>query len=1029
MSSDLLPLITMDQVISRRAKTHDDTPLLSYGGETEFAQYTGAGIERLSRHAANAYTEILGGFANGSSKTVAMVGISNMEYYITFIALQRVGITAMLISPRLPDQGFTHLLQKTGCSVAIASQSARKSLERACEAVNMEISILPMLDAEDFTTTTFINRFGGPLKPIDTSDQQGFIIHSGGTTGLPKPVRLFTKAWLLQAANVAGRMPQVDALTTLPLFHSFGIATLLRCLVNGRCLSIMNASRPITASTVLSGLEKTSSEALVTVPYILKFFTEIDGGVERLARLRQVISAGSAIPDDLGNQISDAGAKIYHLYGQTESGALMEACQDQWNWVTPLPSAKPFLKFEPVGEDVYHLIVLPGLPTKVLSEREDGSYPTKDLFQKHPTDPQKWKFVARQDDIIVLVNGEKADPIPLEDSVKQNPNVRTAMVFGAQKDSLGMIVVPSERAASLNQGASAIVESILPDLALGNSRVPAYARISPDAIIVTHPDVSLPMTDKATIIRSRFLKQFEKDIDDYYTMKEVSGSGKKATTPDEVRDFVRQVVTEQLDLDEQKGAEFTDESDLFSLGMDSLQATNVRSRVLKGVELDGQSLATNVVFDHPTVELLTSHLIERRAGRDQNVREPREVALEMIRKYSDFVEPPEVDTMTADKDCVLLTGATGSIGAHILSSLVLRENVSKIVCLVRADSDQAAALRVEGALRKMRLLEHLSAAQMDKILALPSNLSEEHLGLSASSYDTLLTSVTCVIHNAWPVNFNMNLQSFEQSGTRSTHNLINLSLKSRLQQKPTFVLISSLAAVLQAKQLPIPERRHGWEAVASMGYGQSKWVAEEICVAAAEKAGLNTRVVRIGQVAGDTQHGIWSATEAFPTTVRCALTIGALPVIEGEDEELSWLPVDKTAATVVDLSLLDRAGTDVASAVPPFSLFHVANPSLLKWNRDFLPALKSQGLQFEALPQRDWVKRLEGNPDVGKNPAYKLVDFFKQKYGRISESSVQPTLDVTLTRQFSPSLREETTINDALVGRFLRYWTHEAWAS
>ncbi|KAK8247466.1 hypothetical protein HDK90DRAFT_43216 [Phyllosticta capitalensis] len=1028
MSSDLQPLVTMDQVINRRAKTHDQSPLLSYAGETDFAQYTGADIERLSRYAANAYMEILSDVSKESAKTVAMVGISNMEYYITFLALQRVGITAMLISPRLPDQGFTHLLQKTGCRVAIASKGARNSLERACKSADLDVSILPMLDVEDFANSTFINRFGGPLKPIDTSDQQGFIIHSGGTTGLPKPVRLFAKAWLLQAANVAGRMPQVETLTTLPLFHSFGVATLLRSLVNGKCLSIMNATRPITASTVLSGLEKTSSEALVTVPYILKFFTEIEGGVERLAQLRQVISAGSAIPDDLGNQISDAGARIYHLYGQTESGALMEACQDQWNWVTPLPSAKPFLRFEPVGDDIYHLIVLPGLPTKVLSEREDGSYPTKDLFQKHPTDPQKWKFVARQDDIIVLVNGEKADPIPLEDAVKKHSNVRAAVVFGAQKDSLGMIIVPSQKAADLGLSASAVVDSVLPELALGNSRVPAYARISPEAVIVTAADVQLPMTDKATIIRSRFLKQFEEDIDRYYTMKETSGSGIKAKEPAEVCEFVRQVITEQLDLDEQKMSEFTDGSDLFSLGMDSLQATNVRSRVLKRVELNGQSLATNVVFDHPTVELLTSHLLERQAGRGQEVREPREVALQMICQYSDFVEP-QVGNLSAEGECVLLTGATGSIGAHILSSLILRENVSRVVCPVRADDDQSALRRVESALRKMRLLSNLSALHMEKITALSSNLSDGHLGLSPSTYDSLLTSVTSIIHNAWPVNFNMNLQSFEQAGTRSTYNLLNLALRSHLQQKPTVVFISSLAAVLQATPLPIPERRHGWDGVAAMGYGQSKWVAEEICVAAAEKTGLNTRVVRIGQVAGDTQHGIWSATEAFPSTVQCALTIGALPVVEGADEELSWLPVDKTAATVVDLSLLDRADAGAVSAVPRFSLFHVANPCLLRWNQDFLPALKRQGLQFEALPQREWVQRLEANPDVSRNPAYKLVDFFKQKYGQVSESSVQPTLDVTLTRQLSPSLREEARIDDGLVGRFLKYWVEEGWTS
>ena len=53
-------------------------------------------------------------------------------------------------------------------------------------------------------------------------------------------------------------------------------------------------------------------------------------------------------------------------------------------------------------------VVLDGWPSKVVSNRDDGSYATKDLWERHPDFPAKnaWRFYARRDDTIVLSNGE-----------------------------------------------------------------------------------------------------------------------------------------------------------------------------------------------------------------------------------------------------------------------------------------------------------------------------------------------------------------------------------------------------------------------------------------------------------------------------------------------------------------------------------------------------------------------------------------------------------------------------------------------
>jgi hypothetical protein len=62
-------------------------------------------------------------------------------------------------------------------------------------------------------------------------------------------------------------------------------------------------------------------------------------------------------------------------------------------------------------------------------------------------------------------------------------------------------------------------------------------------------------------------------------------------------------------------------------------------------------------------------------------------------------------------------------------------------------------------------------------------------------------------------------------------------------------------------------------------------------------------------------------------------------------------------------------------------VYHVQNSHLFHWTDDLLPALRDAGLQFESVPQREWVRRLrESEKDPEKNPTIKLIDFFTGKY-------------------------------------------------
>lgn len=667
---------SLDQLIKQRAQTHSQDPLLSYPSSDgkHFTDYTGTDVEFLTRAAAFHYAAAVD-FSHcttsSSSSTsdndvvgevprIALIGTSSIDYYITFLAVQRLGWTTILISPRLAMEGFAHLLTTTKCSAVIVAESSRNVLESVDQMYSLGLTRVPLVEisriaegrvasaSASSASSSSIDR-RPPLDLREPGRGHEIVIHSGGTTGLPKPVCINPVTWLAQAADIAARMPRVDTLSTLPLFHSFGLATLLRCLINGKRLSLLDAGRPVTASIVESSLQLTHSRAVVTVPYVLKFFAEAEGGLHRLALLDQVVAAGSTIPDDLAAELRKHQVHIFHLYGLTEAGALMEPTPDDFRWVTPLPHAKPFLQFDPVGDDgLYHLTVLPGLKAKAYSSSSDGSYATKDLFYRHPEDPNKWKFATRQDDIIVLINGEKADPIPIEDSVAHNPHVSVAVAFGAERDSLGLIVIASDSAAHLSE--AEILASISPDLAAGNSRVPAYARISLEQVMIKPAGTPFPVTDKATVKRSLFLKQFAKDIEAHYT--EMEGAKSLQVHEDvvmsdvEVGNLVRAIVCDVLGFKEAKSEEKTiphmdDMSDFFTLGMDSLKASQVRSKILRSIYLGGggggkNKLATNVVFEYPTVALLTEHLLNLRKGDVVVKDDAEEIARALVLKYSEF---------------------------------------------------------------------------------------------------------------------------------------------------------------------------------------------------------------------------------------------------------------------------------------------------------------------------------------------------------------------------------------------------------
>ena len=320
-----------------------------------------------------------------------------------------------------------------------------------------------------------------------------------------------------------------------------------------------------------------------------------------------------------------------------------------WDYVRLPPNFKPFIIFEERGSGIFELVALNGLPSKVASNRPDGSYATKDLFSPHPSIPDAWKYVARLDDTIVLMNGEKVTPIAFEQSVRDSKFVTEAVMFGSGKARVGLMIIPSSTTAELST--QELESLLLPVLVKANETVPAYAQLSWDMVKVLPPSTDYPRTDKGTVIRAAFYRTFEKQIEEIYESAEVS-SGELCLSEPELRQYLRTELSQILSASVSGALE--DSTDFFSVGIDSLQAIRLRSVLGKNIQTNGEKLTSNIVFDFPSINLLAQELYRLRTGGVSAVVSTVSQMEDLISKYSIFEAHSPVENETTGQYLVSL---------------------------------------------------------------------------------------------------------------------------------------------------------------------------------------------------------------------------------------------------------------------------------------------------------------------------------------------------------------------------------------
>ncbi|KAI4243708.1 MAG: hypothetical protein L6R40_003321 [Gallowayella cf. fulva] len=840
---------------------------------------------------------------------------------------------------------------------------------------------------------------------------------------------------------------------------------------------------PITASNILKSLasaEQAELRGCVTpvryfssVPYVLQMISAESEGMKMLQGMDIVGIGGAALPQDAGDSLVHNGVNLVSRFGSAECGFLLSSHRDyendkEWQYLRSQGSELLMFEKQQDGSGLSELVIRPEWPHMAKRNREDGSLATADLFKPHPNIKDAWKYHSRADSQLTLITGKKFDPAPLEAVIASSAILSDVLIFGNGMQSAGALLFRSPESRTM--AASQVLDEIWPTIDRLNKEGQAHTRLSRSMLTVMDSETSgLEKSSKGTVLRVQAEKRYEKNIHDSYTQNTKREDGDKnmggPLVPEhEIPMAVLQIIKIVLGTNDR----IAEEADLFSHGVDSVACMAIRAKLQSRVlDPKAPTLPLNVVYDCGNIKRLSKYLVDIRHGRLTESEDEIQLMKDLATQYSSGVEQLEslgTSNGIVEKDStkpgqdeekhgeyVLLTGATGALGAHILHLLRSRAKISRITCLVRAASPLAAHERVSKSLiargkpglppfsDSKSTLRQDSASPSATVICSPASLSDRDLALHPSIYTHLTHTTTLIIHAAWAVNFTARLRSFEKDHVAGLSHLLNLAhSSSRNRQSPRFLFLSSTASVTNtpATDHPIPERISTTPTDASpLGYSRSKWVAESICASYSNRVTspspqsnpkapkANIAILRIGQLTSDTEHGIWNISEAWPLMLSTAPALHALPDLG--DQALDWLPVDTAAKAVLEVAesmkdvATDDGGVENADTTSP-QIFHILNPSSSPTWSDLLAAIKdaSPVLDLDVLPPREWLQRLERFE--GDLPAKKLVGVWEKAFAG-ERGGGQVVFGVERAKEVSMVMREVGPLDEMFLERMWRW--------
>lgn len=747
-----------------------------------------------------------------------------------------------------------------------------------------QVRTIILLDGEGsddvLSLDSLLSQYAGTYSTEPDGDKLCSILFTSGTTGFPKGVMLTHRNFVLSATSVHVACPTHTLLCVLPLSHAFCFTAIItKGIVHGKEIFI-NDSLP----NLMQNIRLFKPESMAVVPQLAK---KLMFGALQFAQSRpdlteeqavkaffggniiDVISGGAPLEAELAIRFEQTGVPVLNGYGMTECAPIIA------NNATYMHRAgsvgKPIPCMDAVIRNGELLVKGPTVFCGYYKEPEltaeaftkDGYFKTGDLAR---FDNDGFLYLTgRSKNLILLDNGENVSAEQLEDQFGNEKAVKEVVCYGEGNAIIAEVFLDAAylKEHNINDPDSYMIEV----LQRVNKNLAAFQRIS-RFVIRTVP---FPRNASMKIIRSGNHTKAQRRITPPQTptQKKVCSTCAQILLLDEV------------------GIE----DNFFALGGSSLSA--VEFAVALNIE-------QQLVYDHPFLGLLADAIDAMEKHGDN--------AEDLL--VNDWIKETRGGKRTGYAQHVLLTGATGFLGAHVL--LQLLQHDVHVHVLVRS---KERFLRRAG-----YYFDDLPLAGVDVIIG---DIEKPQFGLSDEGYAMLAKRIDTVIHTAANVHHAGDYSDLARTNVQGTQHVIDFcrAADAVLNHVSTTSLHGAGTVIEDRKDASFDETTLyiGQHYVDNV-YIHSKFEAER-AVLKARKDGLCANIFRMGNLTWRIDDGRFqpnSDDNGFLHRVRAILKMGIV------NDNMDKYPMDLTA-----IDEAAEAVTLLALSADVNEIYHIINPNYL----------------------------------------------------------------------------------------------------